>query len=278
MAPVPPDSNTPKDPTRGPGIRLRVLDEPDATLPARWQRQGHALVLGHRGARHAAPENTLEAFDLSRREGAAGTELDVQLSRDGVPFVVHDLDLGRVTSGADTRRVAELDAAELDRVLLTGNARIPRLSTVVAWAREHGQLLNVELKTARSRRDRVAENVAALLCGDEWASEWVVVSSFHPLLLGRFRVHAPRIATGLLLSARHAGVVGPGWIALLGCQAIHPEARTLLDPSRAARLPRGLPLNLWTVNDPEQAAVLDSLGANALISDCPGKLVQRLGL
>lgn len=264
--------------------RLSLLPtgaQPEPTLPERWRRGDRTLVLGHRGARHAAPENTLEAFELSRLEGAAGTELDVQLSRDGVPFVVHDLELTRVTGGADTRRVRDLDADTLDRVRLLPNARIPRLSDVLDWAFASGQLLNVELKTHCARTDTVAERVAQLLearllAGQGEARESVVVSSFHPLLLGRFRLHAPNIATGLLLSAHHTRVLGPGWTTLLGCQALHPQAKALLDPVRFSALPKDLPFNTWTVNDPEQALALDALGVNSVISDGPGRLVARL--
>jgi glycerophosphoryl diester phosphodiesterase len=61
------------------------------------------LVLGHRGARHAAPENTHAAFELSRHEGGAGVELDVRLVKTGQIVVLHDPTLGRVTGNADRR-------------------------------------------------------------------------------------------------------------------------------------------------------------------------------
>jgi glycerophosphoryl diester phosphodiesterase len=254
---------------------LPAGEQAEASLPSRWRRGTHALVLGHRGARHAAPENTLEAFELARREGAQGTELDVQLSRDGEPFVIHDLDLARVTGGIDTRRVRDLDADALDRVRLLPDARVPRLSEVLDWAVAHDQLLNVELKTHCARIDTVAQRVAQQLEARRDVHDRVVVSSFHPLLLGRFRIHAPNVATGLLLSGHHTRVLRPGWITLLGCQALHPQAKALLDPARRSALPQ-LPFNTWTVNDPEQAVALDALGVNSLISDCPGRLLQRL--
>ena len=54
-------------------------------------------VFAHRGASGYAPENTLEAFALAIRQGADGIELDVQLSSDGVPVVIHDETIDRVT-------------------------------------------------------------------------------------------------------------------------------------------------------------------------------------
>ena len=80
----------------------------------RLQRQPGAkpLVLGHRGARHAAPENTHAAFELSRTEGAAGVELDVRLVKTGEIVVMHDTNLARVTGKTDRRVVEQLSWAE----------------------------------------------------------------------------------------------------------------------------------------------------------------------
>ncbi len=48
------------------------------------------LLLGHRGARRAAPENTLEAFDLALAHGCDGFEFDVRMTRDGRCVICHD--------------------------------------------------------------------------------------------------------------------------------------------------------------------------------------------
>ena len=57
------------------------------------------LILGHRGAAGAVPENTLMAFDRGLKDGAHMIECDVHVSRDGVPVVIHDPDLDRTTDG-----------------------------------------------------------------------------------------------------------------------------------------------------------------------------------
>ena len=55
-------------------------------------------IFAHRGASGYAPENTLEAFALAISQKADGIELDVQLTRDGIPVVIHDETIDRVTS------------------------------------------------------------------------------------------------------------------------------------------------------------------------------------
>jgi glycerophosphoryl diester phosphodiesterase len=233
------------------------------------------LVLGHRGARRAAPENTLRAFELARLEGAAGTELDVQTSADGKVHVVHDLDLGRVTSGRDTRKVRQLTRAELDQVELDSGESIPRLESVLAWGKAHGLLLNVELKTAQARSDRIAEATAALLTGEyaEYAKRCVAVSSFHPSLLLRFHQVAPEIRTAFLVTATHPTWCTPAWLERLGCGAVHPQVSYLLANSELASLFRNFQINTWTVNDPALASTLVQRGVFAVITDVPGQLL-----
>ncbi|HEX2731644.1 MAG TPA: glycerophosphodiester phosphodiesterase [Polyangiaceae bacterium] len=255
-----------------------MLVEANPILPGRWRRgPSRPLVLGHRGARHAAPENTLAAFELARREGADGTELDVQLSSDGVAYVVHDLDLSRVTAGREPGEVRRMSSSALDRVRVEGGEPIPRLEQILHWAHANGQLLNIELKTASARADDVAEVVAKLLAEFRDAPEWALVSSFHPRLLGKFRVRDTRVPSALIFSARHAALFRLGWSEFLGYQALHPEASALLSSPIRKGLPGDACFNVWTVNDPDQARSLSALGVNALISDCPGRILSALG-
>src|SRR5262245_3514397 len=99
------------------------------------------LVLGHRGAPRAAPENTLRAFQLAMELGADGVELDVQPSADGVPVVLHDDTLDRTTDGSGD--VATLPWARIAEARADGEP-VPRLEQVVEWAADVGAFLNVE--------------------------------------------------------------------------------------------------------------------------------------
>lgn len=74
----------------------------------------------HRGVAQAAPENTLGAFEAAVALGLEGIELDLRLSREGVPVVIHDENLTRLTCGHPSlhsnARVADLDWEALSRV------------------------------------------------------------------------------------------------------------------------------------------------------------------
>src|SRR5262249_15214132 len=86
------------------------------------------LVFAHRGGAALARENTIEAFDNGMALGADGIELDVRLSRDGVPVVHHDRTLDRTT--ALRGPVAARDADELAR------AGVPALASVLGRYRD----------------------------------------------------------------------------------------------------------------------------------------------
>ena len=59
--------------------------------------------IAHRGASAYEPENTLRAFERAIEMGATMLEMDVHLSRDGHPVVIHDAELARTTTGAGLR-------------------------------------------------------------------------------------------------------------------------------------------------------------------------------
>jgi glycerophosphoryl diester phosphodiesterase len=71
------------------------------------------LVIAHRGASGLAPENTLAAFKLALTMGADGIELDIHLSADGYPVVIHDTRITRTTNGMG--RVQNFTVAELQK-------------------------------------------------------------------------------------------------------------------------------------------------------------------
>src|ERR1700675_773367 len=93
---------------------------------ARKPRGPHAppRVIGHRGAAGLAPENTLAGFRKAAEIGVGWVEVDVHLSADGVPVVIHDDTLDRTTSG--TGPVAAKSAAALEAL------GVPTLAATIA--------------------------------------------------------------------------------------------------------------------------------------------------
>ncbi len=151
-----------------------------------------AVLYAHRGLHGGGvPENSLAAFRRAMEAGC-GIELDVQLSRDGVPIVFHDESLIRLCGRPE--RVSELTAAELSSLTLgESGERIPTLSEALSLVSGRVPLL-IELKYYR-KPVRVAAETAALL--DRYGGE-AAVESFHPLALRWFRRNRPETVRGLL--------------------------------------------------------------------------------
>lgn len=234
-------------------------------------------MLGHRGARRRAPENTLAAFDVAMEEGADGVELDVRPDADGDIVVIHDPSLHRVTSGMDGRSVETLHRRDLNAVDLGGNERVPPLADVLEWARGRGAKVNVELKADVTRRARFVLSLARLVAAQPRAPEWILFSSFDPRLVLAMALLVPSVPAGWLVERRKplpSRVQGQHFVR---AAAVHPErtlvTRERIQPWKAA----GLGVNVWTVNDPEEARKLDALGVDSIITDEPAKIIGAIG-
>jgi glycerophosphoryl diester phosphodiesterase len=246
----------------------------DALLAWRRPPGARPFVLGHRGARHAAPENTLAAFELARTEGADGVELDVRLDADGRVIVLHDPTLSRVTQGVEKRHAEDLSSRELARLDVGSGERVPLLSNVLDWAHASGQRVNVELKSDVKNRALLLRQVANTLLRADLPS--VMLSSFHPYFVWWLARHLPELPRAWLVHRKQWLLKYAPGFQLLGANALHPE-HTLVTAKSFASVKRAhAVLNVWTVNDPPRARELATLGVDAIISDFPGKILAEL--
>jgi glycerophosphoryl diester phosphodiesterase len=244
----------------GPAWRPRPLAGVDRARP--W-------ALGHRGVRGPKPENTLEAFRLALYAGLDGLETDLQRSRDGVLVLTHDLEVGG-------RRVVDLTADEL-RAALPGLATLDELLELVrAYP---GTLLNVELKTLGGRDGGLARAAARELAASGLVDR-LVVSSFSPIALLRFRRWAPEVRTGYLWIDRPDvpwPLRSPWPAALLHADALHPHHRAVAPAAVAAWQRRGLAVHTWTVNEADDVARVVAAGVDGVMADRPWELLRSLG-
>jgi glycerophosphoryl diester phosphodiesterase len=234
------------------------------------------LVLGHRGARHAAPENSMKAFDLALAEGADGVELDVRLDGDGRVIVLHDRTLERVSKGTERRDVETLGAAELAHVDIGDGERTPLLADVLAWSREHRARVNVELKKDVTRPWTLIDGVARAVRASGRAEELLVFSSFHPGFVSALGVALPSYARAWLVHEKQRVLRRAPAFRALGMDGVHPQ-HTLVTEASVARWKRQPALvNTWTVNLPEEVRRVAELGVDAVISDFPGEALRAL--
>ncbi len=235
------------------------------------------LIFGHRGASAYAPMNTIPAFELAYQQGADGIELDVHLSKDGQLIVLHDFTVDHTTNGtgmANTMTLADLK--QLDAGFKFGaqfqGTRIPTLDEVFE-AVGSKLLINVEIKSITEETDGV-EQVTADCIQRHHLESSIIVSSFNPLALKRFRAILPEVAIGYLFAPDYTFY--PEVMDTLPHEALHPyhEAIDALLVEKARQA--GQTINTWTVNDPAQAAKLRAMGVQGIITDKPDIIRQAL--
>lgn len=242
--------------------------------------RGRILNVGHRGARAAAPENTLAAFRRAVELGADGVELDVMLSADGVPIVHHDFKLGRTNNGKGS--VRKLTVAQLKRLDAGGwkdpgyaGERIPTLAEVFQTL-DRQVVVNVELKINTPWATGLEEAVVSEIKRSHMI-DMVVVSSFDPFALLRVRDLAPTLPLGLLYEPRQWPPLSRAWLRpLVRPEALHPHHSMVTPRFVAWAKKRGYRINTWTVNEPDEMRRLIKLGVDAIISDTPDVLHQAL--
>jgi glycerophosphoryl diester phosphodiesterase len=226
-------------------------------------------VVAHRGFSARYPENTLVAFAAAADAGADMIELDVTLSADRVPVVIHDETLDRTTDGSGPvasrplADLARLDAGAWFAPEFAGE-RIPTLDTVLA--RFGGRItLNLELKheafAPDGPPDALEAQVAALV-DDFGVRDSVLVSSFDP----RFLPRMPGFARAALFEGPACEVADADIVAL------HPEATRLRETDVRGST---LPVVPWTVNDESAMRRLLAWGVAGMFTDDP-ELLRRI--
>jgi glycerophosphoryl diester phosphodiesterase len=119
-------------------------------------KTGRTLIESHRGIEADVPQNSWPAIRLGYQLGADLLELDVQMSQDCVPFLRHNYQL------PDGRWCAQLPWSELKQLRIDGEP-LPLLEEVLAWARESGATLSLDLKTFFSPEGSLTKQVLQTL-------------------------------------------------------------------------------------------------------------------
>jgi glycerophosphoryl diester phosphodiesterase len=228
------------------------------------------LAFAHRGGDiGGGRENTLAAFQDAVDLGYRYLETDLHATADGVLVAFHDATLDRVTDRRGP--IAQLSYAEVARARIAGSDPIPRFEELLASFPDVRWNLDV-------KADAAVGPLLARLRGDDDLLARTCVGSFSDERLGHIRVVlGERVCTSAgpaeVRKLRAASVVGP----LAG--GVRLAANALQVPLRARGLPvvdraflaaarrRGLPVHVWTINEPRTMERLLDLGVQGLITD-----------
>lgn len=242
------------------------------------------LVIGHRGAPAEAPENTLPSFLRAAELGAHALELDVHVTADGVPIVLHDPTLDRTTDrGGIASSLAFAEVREADagaRFTPDGGrtfpwkgrgVRVPALAEVLEALPATPLLIEIKDPAARlAVRQALLDHDATGRC--------VVASVAHraldvfrepPFLRGASRREILRLWVGSTL--------GAAWAArdclLYSVPERHYHLHVTSERFLAAARRLGRPVHVWTVDAPDAARRLWERGVSGIVANDPGALL-----
>ncbi|MDP3938422.1 MAG: glycerophosphodiester phosphodiesterase [Deltaproteobacteria bacterium] len=241
-------------------------------------------ILGHRGAKGHAPENTLPSFRKALELGADILEMDVHATRDGTVVVCHDDTVDRTTNGAGAvRRLMHSEIAKLDagyhwspdgeHFPFRGQGiRMPSLLEVVETF--PGTPLNIEVKQAEPS---IVDLVVRLL-KEKGCEETVNLAAEKPEVMQAIRQSGWRGATGYstgdalafmeaLTTGTLADYRAPG-VALQVPERWN-EVEVVTEAFVKGAHACGVEVHVWTVNELSDMARLLALGVDGFVTDYP---------
>ncbi len=232
------------------------------------------IIVGHRGARQEAPENTLDGFRLLRNLDIHHVELDLHLSKDNQLVVIHDKTVDRTT--AHSGYISDFTASKLSKMNAAhhfpnwgSHSSIPLLDEILAEWQEL-KSIQLEIKPPNKKQfAKLAQELTTLIQRHQLEKQAIVTSS-DTRFLSYMQQHAPLIKRGFVAERFSRNPVGI-------CKRLHCHY-LVLDWRRCnQRLVRqahelNLHVSVWTVNTINAAQIVSSHGVDSIITDVPSRL------
>lgn len=235
------------------------------------------LVLGHRGAKAYAPENTIPAFRKAIEQGADGIELDVHLTKDQQLVVCHNFDVKDTSNRSGLIRnmtLSELKALDFGVKFSPQYAgtQIPTLCEALEAVREM-KVINIELKSDGFSYPALPK-LACQLVKELCLEKKVLFSSFDHNIAIRCKEYLPDTKVGLLYEHKIKDPAQYCWD--LGADAIHPHHRLVRKMHVTACRSLGIDVNVWTVNSVSETKKFLRWGCNSIITNTPDVMIQAI--
>lgn len=240
-------------------------------------------VIAHRGFEKNYPENTLVAFQAAMDAGAQMIELDVTLSRDRKPVVIHDATLERTTNGRGPVKdysiedLKQLDAGSWFHPGFV-NQRLPLLSEVLELV--NGRIIvNIEIKShayePHHPSDAIEKQVVELVRQNNLL-DTILISSFNVHILEQISGmdKAPAIA---LISRKPANRNTVKMCARLNVFSWHPHRRVVTDEQVKMARGAGLRIFPYAVDTPKEYARMLGLNVDGVITGDPLQAANWFG-
>ncbi|MCC7037879.1 MAG: glycerophosphoryl diester phosphodiesterase [Alphaproteobacteria bacterium] len=237
-------------------------------------------VIGHRGAKAYAPENTLSSIHAAADLGCEWVEVDVKLSKDSEAIIFHDEELIRCTGvNGLVKDFALAELREMDAGSWYGesflNERIPTLEELLNTVLERGMGVNLEIKPCPGREKETAEvmlDVATRIWPDDAPPP--LVSSFQHVSLETAMDMMEEWPRGFLMDEHLEN-----WQELaqyLNAATININGNTATRDQIEEYMEYQKPILAYTINDQQKAKELVRWGVDAVFSDNPDTIMEIL--
>jgi glycerophosphoryl diester phosphodiesterase len=258
---------------------LSLSDPRPAATIARQDVTVKDALIAHRGAPLLAPENTLPAMRAAAAKGARWVEVDVKLTRDMKPVIIHDDHVDRTTNGhgfvanMTLEDIRSLDAGSHFSPDFAGT-QVPTLEELVETVLDLGLNLQLELKPTPGDDIETAE-IALAAMKDLWPA------NHDGLFFTSFSIRSIHAAARLMpnVPRAYAVVVPPknpkALLAETRCQILHLQRDLLPDHALKILADSGIEFAVATVNEAETAERFFAGGAQSILSDVPDLFLRK---
>ena len=167
------------------------------------------IKIGHRGAPSLVKENTIDSFIKAFEGGLKGIELDVQLSKDNKLVVFHDWELETISG---QKNINETFYSELQNIPNENQLNLPLLHEVFEILPEKC-FVNIEIKSKHFSPTGIEDNIIQLINKYD-LYDYVIISSFNPIILYRIKKYRSNILTAFLWSHKNSALLfnTPLWV------------------------------------------------------------------
>lgn len=234
-------------------------------------------IIGHRGARGEAPENTLAGFQYIHALGIRAVEFDIRQLKDDELIIMHDDNFLR-TTGID-QALYDLNSTELEaynqaNIWMDWDTQITPTLTQTLNIIHDFEHIEVEVKAVATKIE-AEKIVLALQKQLQGFEQTTVITSFDLKIHQALEQQKSSFKRGLLIE-EDIRELAIEQALQLGCCQIGWMNQLATDEMIQATQKAGLSMSVWTVNDIQRAKQLQKLGIDGLITDFPKMMLENL--
>lgn len=226
--------------------------------------------IAHRGYSAQYPENSMLAFSKALEAGCDGIELDVHLSGDGIPVIIHDERVDGTSDGSGA--VKDMTLTQLKTLRLSKGERIPTLEEYFDLVKTASVFTNIELKNSVFRYEGMEQKVIRLI-RSYGLEDRVLFSSFNHFSILECKREIPAVPCGFLT---WSWLIDAGeYTRRNGVECYHPEFHSLTGAGLKELHEHGVLVHPYTVNERSDLEMMITMGVDGIITNDP-KLLGRL--